>query len=202
MWLKWSWWSCAIFFSQKLVLRPLLTQYQARLRKSSWWVSRGLQVLSLSGSSSRCIAQFFGLKIRLENFERSPFPWDIMCFLALLEPKPQCRSKGFSHCTLLFEMKTKLQWERGYWMCLSESKPNIFSLYQLRFELSCRARAWARLCFFQAAWKKTEAWFIPTFRKPSSLDEIPLAALVYCICMLGGLKLFPMAAERNQKWDG
>lgn len=56
--------------------------------------------------------------------------------------------------------------------------------------------------FFQAAWKKTETWFIPTFRKSSSLDEIPLAALACFICILGGLKLFPMVTKKIQKRDG
>lgn len=40
------------------------------------------------------------------------------------------------------------------------------------------------------------------FRKPSSWEAIPLAALLCCIFMLGGLELFPMVTERNQNQAG
>lgn len=43
---------------------------------------------------------------------------------------------------------------------------------------------------------------MPTFRKPSSWEVIPLTALLCCICMLGGLELFPMVTKRNQNRAG
>lgn len=56
--------------------------------------------------------------------------------------------------------------------------------------------------FFLSSLEKAEAWSMPTFRKPSSWEVIPLAALLCCICMLGGLELFPMVTERNQNRAG
>lgn len=90
---------------------------QVRLKKGCRGVPRGRRVWSCSDSSSGRAAKIFGLRIKLENFERSLLPWDLVCFLAPLEPEPQRQNKGFSHRTLLFELKTKLHRERGCWMC-------------------------------------------------------------------------------------
>lgn len=100
----------------RAALRGTARSSQERLQKGCRGAPPGLRVRSRSDSSSGCAAKIFGLRIKLENFERSLLPWDFLCFLAPLEPEPQRQNKGLSHHTLLFELKTKLHRERGCWM--------------------------------------------------------------------------------------
>lgn len=74
MWLKCSQWSHARFLGQELVLGAASRGASGEAWEELGGILRGSQVLSHSSSSSGCFAQIFGLKIRLENFERSPFP--------------------------------------------------------------------------------------------------------------------------------
>lgn len=79
----------------------------------------------------------------------------------------------------------------------TQEQPQLLHLDQLRFELGCRADR-----SFQAAQKNQELGSYLLLENHSNVVEVPRAALMGCLWLLGGLELFHMVAEGNQKWDG